>query len=73
LKYVVKGLDKAQKFASEQKQDDPNIENVMDYIEKIELFKHCEEETSAAILLQKLGLSLEHVPAHLLKSRKVNY
>ncbi|RLU22374.1 hypothetical protein DMN91_004652 [Ooceraea biroi] len=70
LRYIVKGLSEAKQFASELAEN-TTVEIVMKYIENIELFKHCEEETSAAALLQELGLSLEHVPGHLLKCKKI--
>ena len=50
---------------------DSNIKQLLDYIEQIEDFKHCEDEVRAARLLEEYGYSLDHVPGHLLKSKEV--
>lgn len=70
---MIQGLSKAQRFASELARDDNTVEAVIEYINKIENFKHEEDEGSAASQLQELHLSLEHVPGHFLKSTNVNY
>lgn len=61
------------KASLEKEYENPNIIDIIKYIEQIEDFKHCEDEVRAAVLLEKYNLSLDHVPGHLLKSKEVNY
>lgn len=51
--------------------ENPNINEILKYIQDVEDFKHCEDEVRAAALLETYGFSLEHVPGHLLKSKEV--
>ncbi|XP_012253968.2 RNA-binding protein RO60-like isoform X1 [Athalia rosae] len=67
LKYILFGL----KVAKQEFSDKPDAAEVLEYIQKVEDFKHCEDEVVAGRLLEIHNLSLEHVPGHLLKSREV--
>ncbi|KAJ9576484.1 hypothetical protein L9F63_006697, partial [Diploptera punctata] len=67
LKYVVRGL----KEAKTEFGDKPEAQQVLNFIQTIEDFKHCDDEQHAARLIETHSLSLEHVPAHFLKSKEV--
>lgn len=67
LKYVVRGLKDAKKEFG----DKPEAQQVLTYLQTIEDFKHCDDEHIAARLIEMHSLSLEHVPAHFLKSKQV--
>lgn len=72
MKYIILGLEKTKKdVTDDQLNEIPNIVQIMKYIEDIEDFKHCEDEVRAASMLETHGLSLDHVPGHLLKSKEV--
>lgn len=70
LKYIIHGMDKTREFL-ENKPENPTINDIVQYIQKIEDFKHCEDEVAAGLLLETYQLSLDHVPGHLLKSKEV--
>jgi hypothetical protein len=67
LKYVVRGLKDTKKEFG----DKPEAQQVLTYLQTIEDFKHCDDEHHAARLIEMHSLSLEHVPAHFLKSKQV--
>ncbi|XP_015596736.1 60 kDa SS-A/Ro ribonucleoprotein [Cephus cinctus] len=75
LKYIMYGLETAKKEASCQtKNKVPTftcVQSILEYIEDVEAFKHCEDEHCAAALIEKQKLQLEHVPSHLIKSEEV--
>lgn len=65
-------MEKTKKdVTDDQLNETPYIEEILKYIEKIEDFKHCEDEVRAASMLETYELSLDHVPGHLLKSKEV--
>ncbi|XP_029156043.1 60 kDa SS-A/Ro ribonucleoprotein-like [Nylanderia fulva] len=70
LKYILYGMVKI-KADLEKQSENPNINKILEYIQEVEDFKHCEDEIQAAALLETYGLSLEHIPGHLLKSKEV--
>ncbi|XP_072765647.1 RNA-binding protein RO60 [Anoplolepis gracilipes] len=70
LKYIIYGMVKTKAALGDQSEN-PNINEILKYIEDVENFKHCEDEVQAAALLETYGYSLEHVPGHLLKSKEV--
>ncbi|KAL6449393.1 hypothetical protein ACFW04_000763 [Cataglyphis niger] len=70
LKYIIHGMEKT-KAALEDQSENPNINEILKYLQNIEDFKHCEDEVRAAALLERYGYSLQHVPGHLLKSKEV--
>lgn len=63
-------MEKTKAFLENQVES-PVINDIIEYIQKIEDFKHCEDEVQAASLLETYKLSLDHVPGHLLKSKEV--
>lgn len=67
LKYVIHGLKDAKKEFG----DKPEAQQVIAYLQAIEDFKHSDDEHHAARLIEMHSLTLEHVPAHFLKSKKV--
>lgn len=67
LKYVVRGLKDAKKEFG----DKPEAQQVLTYLQTIEDFKRCDDEHHAARLIEMHTLSLEHIPAHFLKSKQV--
>ncbi|XP_046611310.1 60 kDa SS-A/Ro ribonucleoprotein-like [Neodiprion virginianus] len=67
LKYVLFGLKETIKDFG----DKPEAAEVIEYIQKIENFKHCEDQVLAGRLLELHNLTLDHVPGHLLKSEEV--
>ncbi|KAI4488412.1 hypothetical protein M0804_005260 [Polistes exclamans] len=67
LKYIIHGLDKTKKFFA----DNSNVQELIEYIERIENFKHCNDIVQAAGLLEKYELTLDHVPGHMLKSTEI--
>ncbi|XP_028050393.1 60 kDa SS-A/Ro ribonucleoprotein [Monomorium pharaonis] len=72
LKYVVHGLKKAKEdVTDEQIETNPNLTQLLKYMEEVEDFKHCEDEVRAARMLETYGFSLDHVPGHLLKSKEI--
>lgn len=72
LKYIICGIEKT-KMALEDQSENPNINEILKYIEDVKDFKRCEDQIRAAYLLETNGYSLEHVPGHLLKSKEVKY
>ncbi|GAB1861055.1 60 kDa SS-A/Ro ribonucleoprotein [Camponotus japonicus] len=70
LKYIICGIENT-RMALEDQSENPNINEILQYIENVKNFKRCEDEIRAAYLLETNGYSLEHVPGHLLKSREV--
>jgi len=70
LKYIICGIENT-RMALEDQSENPNINEILQYIENVKDFKRCEDEIRAAYLLETNGYSLEHVPGHLLKSREV--
>lgn len=71
LQYIIHGM-KHTRASLEKEADNPKINEIMEYIQKVEDFKHCEDEVRAAALLETYELSLDHVPGHLLTSKEVN-
>ncbi|XP_017880741.1 60 kDa SS-A/Ro ribonucleoprotein-like [Ceratina calcarata] len=69
LKYVVHGLKEAKEKGTSN--EDRSVAEVLEYIERVEDFKRCTDEVRAAGLLETYGLTLDHVPGHLLKSKEV--
>ncbi|XP_043253937.1 60 kDa SS-A/Ro ribonucleoprotein-like [Colletes gigas] len=67
LKYVIHGLEEIKKTYGE----DSRFAEIVEYIERIEDFKHCKDQLQAAHLLEERELTLDHVPGHLLKSEEV--
>ncbi|XP_046829031.1 60 kDa SS-A/Ro ribonucleoprotein-like [Vespa crabro] len=67
LKYIMHGLEKTKKSFG----DNLDVQELIDYIEKIEDFKHCNDKVQAAGLLEKYELTLDHVPGHMLKSTEI--
>lgn len=67
FKYVLFGLKETQKEFG----DKPEAVEVVNYIQSVEDFKHCEDELQAARLLEIHNLTLDHVPGHMLKSEEV--
>ncbi|XP_046738503.1 60 kDa SS-A/Ro ribonucleoprotein-like [Diprion similis] len=67
LKYVLFGLKEAKKEFG----DKPEAKEVIQYIEQVEEFKHCEDEILAGRLLELYNLTLDHIPGHLLKCKEV--
>jgi hypothetical protein len=67
LKYVIHGLKDAKKEFG----DKPEAQQVIAYLQAIEDFKHSDDEHHAARLIEMHSLTLEYVPAHFLKSKKV--
>jgi hypothetical protein len=51
--------------------DKPEAQQVIAYLQTIEDFKHCDDEHHAARLIEMHSLTLDHVPAHFLKSKQV--
>ncbi|XP_071557954.1 RNA-binding protein RO60 isoform X2 [Temnothorax nylanderi] len=68
LKYVIHGLEKTKK---EVTADSSKMQDLLKYMEAVENFKHCEDESAAACMLETNDFSLDHVPGHLLKSKEV--
>lgn len=67
IKYVIRGLEEIKKMHGE----DTTLGEILEYIEHVEDFKHCTDETRAAGLLEMYKLTLDHIPGHLLKSKEV--
>ncbi|KAK2579568.1 hypothetical protein KPH14_010864 [Odynerus spinipes] len=67
LKYIMHGLEETKKAFD----NNPDVKELIEYIQKVEDFKHCEDETKAASLLEKYEFTLDHVPGHMLKSTEV--
>jgi 60 kDa SS-A/Ro ribonucleoprotein len=67
LKYVVRGLKDAKKEFG----DKPEAQQVLTYLQTVEDFKRCDDEHHASRLIEMHSLSLEHIPAHFLKSKQV--
>lgn len=68
LKYIIHGLKGMKKSCTE----DSTLTEILEYIERVEDFKHCTDEVQAARLLEMYKLTLDHVPGHLLKSKEVH-
>lgn len=72
LDYILYGLKKVKTIAENSENSLSQSENeIIKFLEKIEDFKHCEDETTSAGLIDALGLTLDHVPGHMLKSENV--
>lgn len=73
--FITHGLKEVKKIFGDSNsphlQERPNSLQVMKYLEKIMEFKHCEDEVSAASLLEVNNFTLEHVPGHFLKSEEM--
>ncbi|XP_015179285.1 PREDICTED: 60 kDa SS-A/Ro ribonucleoprotein-like [Polistes dominula] len=67
LKYIMHGLDETKKSFG----NNLNVQELIEYIERIENFKHCNDIVQAAGLLEKYELTLDHVPGHMLKSTEI--
>ncbi|XP_069697982.1 RNA-binding protein RO60 [Periplaneta americana] len=67
LRYIIRGLKEMKKEFGEKQE----AQQVISYLQTIEDFKHCEDEHNAARLIESHSLSLDHVPAHFLKSKEV--
>lgn len=63
-------MQKTKMFLAD-KSDDSNVNKIMEHIQGVEDFKHCEDEIQAAAILERYELSLDHVPGHLLKAKEV--
>ncbi|XP_012280335.1 60 kDa SS-A/Ro ribonucleoprotein [Orussus abietinus] len=70
LRYIAYGF-KDTKSHFQQSMDNEQLSEVIQYIENIEDFKHCEDEVRAARLIEVHNLTLDHVPGHFLKSEEV--
>ncbi|XP_014485240.1 PREDICTED: 60 kDa SS-A/Ro ribonucleoprotein-like [Dinoponera quadriceps] len=70
LQYIIHGMQHT-RASLEKEADNPKINEIMEYIQNVEDFKHCEDEIRAAALLETHDLSLDHVPGHLLTSKEV--
>lgn len=66
FEYIMYGLKKIKSNTSGQSE-----EEIVKFLEKVEEFKHCEDETAAGGYIDSLGLTLSHVPGHMLKSEIV--
>lgn len=67
IKYALYGI----KVAKKDYGDNPEAADILHYIQVIEDFKHLTDEQQAARLIETLYLTMDYVPAHLLKSREV--
>lgn len=59
------------KVAKKDFADNPEANDILSYIQTIEDFKHLTDEQLAARTIEMHHLTLDHVPAHLTKSREV--
>lgn len=72
IDYILYGLKKVKTNAENSNNLSSLTENeLIQFFENIEDFKHCEDEITAGGLIDSLGLTLDHVPGHLLKSQSV--
>ncbi|XP_077267898.1 RNA-binding protein RO60 [Temnothorax americanus] len=71
LKYIIYGLEKTKKEMTLDSSEMQEIQELLRYMENVENFKHCEDESEAASMLETNNFSLDHVPGHLLKSKEV--
>lgn len=69
FKYILKGL----REMKESYQNNPEVEPLIKYAEKIETFKQCQDDVQGARLLEIHELTLDHVPGHFLKSEEVSF
>ncbi|KAI4491298.1 hypothetical protein M0802_010231 [Mischocyttarus mexicanus] len=67
LKYIIHGLDKTKNSFA----DNSDVQELIEYVEMVENFKHCNDIVQAAGLLEKYKLTLDHVPGHMLKSSEI--
>lgn len=52
--------------------DKSEAKAVLDYIQKVEDMRHCEDPVAAAAIATANSFTLEHVPGHLLTSQDVS-
>lgn len=65
------GMKRTRESLTDKNDDDDNINKILEHIQGVEDFKHCEDEIQAAAILERYELSLDHVPGHLLKAKEV--
>lgn len=67
VKYTLFGLKQAKQLLGTAE----GIEEVFNYIQKVEDLRHCEDPVVAAAIVTQNRFRLEHVPGHLLTSQEV--
>ncbi|XP_063393349.1 uncharacterized protein LOC134678633 [Cydia fagiglandana] len=67
IKYAIYGLKKAKQLAADHEQ----TKTVLDYIQKVEDLRHCEDPVAAAAMVEQHRFTLDHIPGHLLTSQDV--
>lgn len=67
LKYVMHGLEETKKSFG----NNPDVQELIEYFQRVEDFKHCEDKIKAADLLEKYEFTLDYVPGHMLKCKEV--
>ena len=71
--YIINGSKGLEKYIAENPERTEVENEIINYLESINNFKQCEDEHSAAALIETLNLTLDHVPGHLLKSEHVKF
>ncbi|CAG9783196.1 unnamed protein product [Diatraea saccharalis] len=67
IKYAIFGLKRAKQLLG----DKPEAKAVLEYIQKVEDLRHCEDPVAAAAIAAENHFTLDHVPGHLLTSQDV--
>lgn len=67
MKYALYGIKTAKKEYGEN----PEVAEILSYIQTIEDFKHFTDDQQAARTIETHHLTLDHIPAHLTKSKEV--
>lgn len=67
VKYVVHDLKRAKALCSAKE----GTKEVLDYMQKVEDIRHCEDPVVAAAIVTRDHFTLDHVPAHFLTSQDV--